>query len=68
MQKQLDKIERIELEDEDTSAIRLSFPSAPRSAEVLLDASGLEKSYNGVNVFRDVDFRITRGERVAFVG
>lgn len=68
MQKQLDKIERIELEDEDTSAIRLSFPAAPRSAEVLLDASGLEKSYNGVNVFRDVDFRITRGERVAFVG
>ncbi len=68
MQKQLDKIERIELEDEDTSAIRLNFPPAPRSAEVLLDASGLEKSYNGVNVFRNVDFRITRGERVAFVG
>ena len=68
MQKQLDKIERIELEDEDSSAIRLNFPPAPRSAEVLLDASGLEKSYNGVNVFRNVDFRITRGERVAFVG
>lgn len=68
MQKQLDKIERIELEDEDTSAIRLNFPPSPRSAEMLIKGQGIEKSYNGVNVFRDVDFQITRGERVAFVG
>ncbi len=68
MQKQLDKVERIELDDEDTSSIRLRFPAAPRSAEVLIKAEGLEKSYNGVNVFKGVDFHITRGERVAFVG
>lgn len=68
MQKQLDKIERIEIEDEDTSAIRLNFPPAPRSAEVLLQAEDVEKSYNGINVFKNIDFRITRGERVAFVG
>jgi len=68
MQKQLDKVERIELEDEDTSSIKLKFPVAPRSAEVLIKAENVEKSYNGVNVFKDVDFHITRGERVAFVG
>lgn len=68
MQKQLDKIERIELEDEDTSAIRLSFPPALRSSEVLLEAKDVEKSYNGINVFKGVDFKLTRGERVAFVG
>jgi len=68
MQKQLDKIDRIELEDEDTSAIRLNFPPSPRSAEVLIKGQDIEKSYNGVNVFRDVDFQLTRGERVAFVG
>ena len=68
MQKQLDKVERIELEDEDTSSIKLKFPVAPRSAEVLIKAENVEKSYNGVNVFKGVDFHITRGERVAFVG
>lgn len=68
MQKQLDKIERIELEDEDTSAIRLKFPPAPRSSEVLLKCENVAKSYNGLKVFSDIDFQITRGERVAFVG
>lgn len=68
MQKQLDKVERIELEDEDTSSIKLKFPNAPRSAEVLIKAYDVAKSYNGVNVFKGVDFNITRGERVAFVG
>ena len=68
MQKQLDKVERIELEDEDTSSIKLKFPAAPRSAEVLIKANDVEKSYNNVNVFKGVDFHITRGERVAFVG
>ena len=52
----------------DTSQIRLQFPPSPRSAEVVLDAENVKKSYAGKLVFDQVDLRITRGERVAFVG
>ncbi|HQW12612.1 MAG TPA: ABC-F family ATP-binding cassette domain-containing protein [Saprospiraceae bacterium] len=68
MQKQLNKMDRIELDEMDTSQIRLQFPPSPRSAEVLLDAHEVRKSYNGKLVFDHVSFRLTRGERVAFVG
>lgn len=68
MQKQLEKMDRIELDEMDTSQIRLQFPPSPRSAEVVLDAENVKKSYAGKLVFDQVDLRITRGERVAFVG
>jgi ATP-binding cassette subfamily F protein 3 len=68
MQKQLDKMDRIELDEVDTSAIRLQFPPAPRSAEIVLDAAHVTKSFSDKLVFENVDFRLTRGERVAFVG
>lgn len=68
MQKQLDKIERIELEDTDTSAMRIRFPDAPRSGEVVAKAERLSKRYGEIKVLENVDFQLLRGERVAFVG
>ncbi len=68
MQKQLDKIERIELESEDTSAMRLNFPFSGRSARVALAAKNLVKQYDQHRVLDGVDFELERGQKVAFVG
>ncbi len=66
--KQLDKIERIEVDEEDTSTINLRFPPAPRSGTVVVEAEGLSKSYGSLNVLDKIAITITRGEKVAFVG
>ncbi len=68
MQKQLDKMERIEIEEQDTAVMRLRFPDAPRSGEVVAKAENLTKRYGAVKVLENVNFQILRGERVAFVG
>jgi len=66
--KQLDKIERIEVDEEDNSAINLRFPPAPRSGTVVVEADGLSKSFGSHTVLKNVSITITRGEKVAFVG
>lgn len=66
--KQLDKIDRIELEEEDTSAIKIRFAEPPRSARVMAETKGLSKSYGTKHVLENIDFAIERGEKVAFVG
>lgn len=66
--KQLDKIERIEIDEEDNSSLRLKFPPAPRSGSYPVIAEGLEKSYGEHLIFSHVDFTINRGDKVAFVG
>ncbi len=68
MQKQLDKMERIEVESFDTAAMNLRFPPAPRSGQVVLEARHLSKSYGPVKVLENVDLKLDRGDRVAFVG
>ena len=68
MQKQLDKMERIEIEDEDASVMNLRFPEPPRSGEVVATAEHLTKKYGSAVVLDHVDFKILRGERIAFVG
>jgi ATP-binding cassette subfamily F protein 3 len=68
MQKQLDKIERIELDATDLSAMRIEFPPAPRSGQVVLEARNLSKQYGAKSVFENIDFKIDRGDRIAFVG
>ncbi len=68
MQKQLDKMERIEIDDTDTSTMKLRFPDAPRSGEVVAEAENLSKHYGKLKVLEHVDFKLLRGERVAFVG
>jgi len=66
--KQLDKVERLEVDDEDKSAINLRFPPAPRSGTVVVEAEGLSKSYGSLQVLNKIDFKISRGDKVAFVG
>lgn len=66
--KQLEKIERIEVDEEDNSMLRLKFPPAPRSGSFPLIAEDLAKSYGDHVVFSHVDMTIRRGEKVAFVG
>lgn len=66
--KQLDKIDRIEIEEEDKSAISVKFPSAPRSGNVVIKAKNLTKSYDKKIVFSGADVVIERGEKIALVG
>ena len=66
--KQLEKLERLEVDLEDTSRLNLRFPPAPRSGDFPIIAEELNKSFGDHNVFHDVTFTIRRGEKVAFVG
>ncbi|HOH96426.1 MAG TPA: ABC-F family ATP-binding cassette domain-containing protein [Candidatus Enterocola sp.] len=66
--KMLEKLELIEVDEEDTSALRLKFPPAPRSGNYPVIAENLSKSYGEKNVFSEVGFIIKRGEKIAFVG
>jgi ATP-binding cassette subfamily F protein 3 len=66
--KQLAKIERIEVDEVDTSHLSLRFPPAPRSGDYPVIAEGVGKSYGSHRVFADATFTIKRGEKVAFVG
>ena len=68
MQKKLDRVERIELDEVDTSVMHLRFPDPPRAGDVALAGEGIAKSYGDKRVLRGVDFQLRRGERVAFVG
>ncbi len=68
MQKQLDKIDRIEIDDQDTAVMRLRFPDAPRAGEVVANVERVGKRYGNLKVLENADLQILRGERVAFVG
>jgi len=68
MQKQLDKMERVEVEDEDVAVMNLRFPPAPRSGQVVIEGKAIAKHYGTLEVLDKVDIRIERGERVGFVG
>ncbi len=67
-EKMLEKMELVEIDEEDTSALRLKFPPSPRSGNYPVIADGLGKSYGDKLVFSDAKFTIERGEKVAFVG
>jgi ATP-binding cassette subfamily F protein 3 len=66
--KQLEKIDRLEIEEVDNSAFKISFPPAPRSGRVVVEASNISKSYDSHLVLNDIDFKIEQGEKIAFVG
>ena len=66
--KQLGKIDRIEVDDEDNAALRLKFPPAPRSGSYPVIMENVSKSYGNHLVFENVTFTIHRGDKVAFVG
>ena len=66
--RRLEKIERIEAEEEDAAQISFSFPPAPPSGQVVLELKNAGKSYGALRVLENVDFRIERGDRIAVVG
>lgn len=66
--KQLERIERIEVEPEDTARITVRFQPALRSGDVVVSGRGLTKAYGDHVVLHDVSIDVARGEKVAFVG
>jgi ATP-binding cassette subfamily F protein 3 len=66
--KMLVKIEIVQVDEMDTSALNLKFPPAPRSGNYPVIADGLTKTYGDHLVFKDATFTIARGEKIAFVG
>ncbi|MEL7248996.1 MAG: ABC-F family ATP-binding cassette domain-containing protein [Bacteroidota bacterium] len=68
VERMLEKLEIIEVDEVDSSALRLRFPAAPRSGDYPLIVKDLTKSYSDHIVFQDTNLTIERGEKVAFVG
>jgi ATP-binding cassette subfamily F protein 3 len=66
--KQLNKVERLEVDEEDITSMNIKFPPSPRSGTNAVEAEGLSKSYGSLTVLKKIDFKIHRGEKVAFVG
>ncbi len=66
--KMLEKLELIEVDEEDTSHLRLKFPPSPRSGSYPVQADGVGKAFGDKLIFRNATFTIERGEKVAFVG
>ena len=66
--KALERLERIEVDLEDNSSLRLKFPPAPHSGVLPVDIEHLTKAYGNHIVLKDIDMQIHRGEKVAFVG
>ncbi len=66
--KQLEKIDRIEVDEVDTSRLNLKFPPAPRSGSYPVIMEDVQKKYGDHLVFQDVTLTIERGEKLAFVG
>ncbi|MPQ47513.1 ATP-binding cassette domain-containing protein [Marinifilum sp. N1E240] len=66
--KQLEKIDRIEIDEEDLGKLNLKFPPAPRSGDLVCEAKELSKAYGDHLVLSELDFVIERGEKLAFVG
>lgn len=66
--KMLEKLEILEVDEEDTSALRLKFPPSPRSGSYPVTIENVSKSYGGHTVFRNANLTIERGDKIAFVG
>jgi len=66
--KMLEKLELVEVDEVDTSALRLKFPAAPRSGQYPVVVNELSKAYGNHMVFKDANMVIERGEKLAFVG
>ena len=65
--KMLEKLELIEVDEEDTSRLRLKFPPSPRSGTYPVIADGVGKSYDRL-IYTDANFMVERGDKIAFVG
>ncbi len=66
--KQLDRMERIELEDEDNSKLNIKFPKSISSGVLICDVQNVSKNYGEQQVINEFSFKVERGDRIAFVG
>jgi ATP-binding cassette subfamily F protein 3 len=66
--KQLEKMDRIEVDEQDNAALHFRFPPAPRSGTIVVETERLSKSYGENNILYEIDLIIERGEKVAFIG
>jgi len=66
--KQLDKVDRIEVDEEDTRSLNIKFPPSPRSGTVVFEAKDVSKRYGDLLVLDKVNLTLERGNRIAFVG
>lgn len=66
--KKLDRMERIEVDDEEDASMDFRFRPAPRSGKVVVKGHHLSKSYGSKLIFKDIDFEILRGQKVALIG
>ncbi len=66
--KQLEKIDRIEVEQEDMAKMNIKFPPAPRSGDIVTTITEVSKSFENKHVFSDANITIERGQKIALVG
>jgi ATP-binding cassette subfamily F protein 3 len=66
--KMLEKLELLEIDEEDTSSLHIAFPAPPRSGSVVVQIRGLSMGYDSKKVLDRVDLTVHRAERVAFIG
>ena len=66
--KQLDKLERIEVEEEDLATLNIKFPPAPRSGQIVAEIKEVGKAFDQKRIFSGAEFTITKGDKIALVG
>ena len=66
--KQLEKLERIEVEEEDLATLNIKFPPAPRSGQIVAEIKEVGKAFDSKRIFSDATFTIERGQKIALVG
>ena len=66
--KQLERLERIEVDEEDLSTLNIKFPPAPRTGQIVAEVKEVGKSFGAKHVFSGANFVIERGEKIALVG
>ncbi|MBP7496362.1 MAG: ABC-F family ATP-binding cassette domain-containing protein [Bacteroidales bacterium] len=66
--KKLEKMDIIKVEETDKAAIHFLFPPAPHSGKIVIEAKNISKSYNNKSILQDLNFIISKGEKIAFVG
>ena len=66
--KQLEKMDVVQIDDQDKSAMHFKFPPAPHSGKVTLELNNISKSYGEKNILNNINLLIPRGEKIAFVG
>ena len=66
--KQLEKLERIEVEEEDLATLNIKFPPAPRSGQIVAEIKDVGKSFGEKHIFSGANFTIERGQKIALVG